>query len=124
MSNSGNLYNEEPFSSFLAGVLLTRREISNPEFCQLMNNFSETYDASIVGFDGADVPVLINDSGFRLINDYSDVIIIDNKKMTVEKYLNSIVTSRVREFFNLSPDVKKKNDDIFANIKKLVRKFR
>lgn len=116
---------DESFNSFLAGVLLTRKKIDNYSFFQLMNKLQNEYDITIVS-DATDIKLFLyfSDNDINMRNDYDDVIIINNKKMTVKEYLYSFTTPRVREFFGLNDDIysEKKQESISIPLVKALKK--
>lgn len=108
MPQDGGSWYEESFTSFLAGVLFTRRFISNFEFFELMNKFENLYSVSISSGEDMVVPIHLDDNGIYLNKNYDDIIVINKKKITVRDYLYSLTTSNVRTFFGI-PDVKDDN---------------
>lgn len=116
---------DESFNSFLAGVLLTRKKIDNYSFFQLMNKLQNEYDITIVS-DATDIKLFLyfSDNDINMRNDYEDIIIVNNKKMTVKEYLYSFTTPRVREFFGLNDDIyfEKKQESISIPLVKALKK--
>lgn len=96
---------DESFTSFLAGVLYTRRTITNFDFFELMNEFEKCYNVTIYSGDDIKIPIYLEDKGIRLQRDYSDIVVIDNNRITVKEYLYSLMTPNVQDFFRI-PDVK------------------
>lgn len=92
----------ESFNSFLAGVFLTNRKISNFEFYNAMKRFEKIYDVIVIGADDdIDLSVCLDDNNISLVNDYNDIIIVNDIKIRIEDYLYSFASPRVREFFNI-----------------------
>lgn len=90
------------FNSFLAGVLLTRSEISNFEFFEILGIFEKNY--AITSEDEENdiyLPICLSNKSISLIKKYDDIIVVDGKKTTVRNYLYGITTPEVREFFNI-----------------------
>lgn len=119
MSQDGDTCYEEAFSSFLAGVFLTRKRIKNYDFMALMNEFEEKYNVSILSL-GGDIylPIYFDDNEMVLYKDIDDVILVDGKEKVIRDYLYSFVTLRVREFFSI-PEIEVKEKKTFTLIKKL-----
>ena len=115
MHTGENQYMEEKFSSFVGGLFLTRRDISNFEFCELLNNFQDEYNVNIAD-DDLLVEIELTNNAMFLIDDYDDVIVYNNKKMSVKEYLYTITSLNVRNFFGLNYNLKQ-------DIKNLKRKL-
>lgn len=104
-----------PFSSFLAGVFLVRKDISDLELASLWTHFQN--EMNVEFSDELEDRGLIKlknfyyeDSGFHLGGKYDDVIFVGNNKYTVYEYLYGFTNELVRNYFNLpkkySPDFK------------------
>lgn len=124
MPQDGDLCCYESFNSFFAGVLLTRKKISNFDFCDLLNKFENYYNVCIISKEGdADIclSIYFDDNCITLINNYDEFITVNGREMTVASYLYSITSSRVREFFCLIPLEEKviKKDSFIKKIFKL-----
>lgn len=104
MPQDGDSRYEESFNSFLAGVLLTRKFINNFEFFNLMNSFEEHYNITVVSKQPElAVSIYFSDNGIGINKNFGDRIIINNKYMTIDNYLYSFTTPRVREFMGIPP---------------------
>jgi len=123
MPQDGESRYEESFTSFLAGVLYTRRAISNLEFFELMNRFENMYDVTIYSGEDIKIPIYLEDRGISLRKNYDDMVIVDNKKITVGNYLYSVTTPNVREFFGI-PDIKVKESVVKLNNPFIRRKLK
>jgi len=123
MPQDGESRYEESFTSFLAGVLYTRRAISNLEFFELMNRFENMYDVTIYSGEDIKIPIYLEDRGISLRKNYDDIVIDDNKKITVGNYLYSVTTPNVREFFGI-PDIKVKESVVKLNNPFIRRKLK
>ena len=73
--------NVENFSSFMAGVFLTRREISCSELSYLMNDYSIKMNSCIVEDD--------------------DYVNINNRDICFEDFLYSLTSNDVKVYFNI-----------------------
>lgn len=119
MPQDGDPRYEESFTSFLAGVLYTRKTISNLEFFELINRFEMMYNLNIISGDDMILPIYLDDNGIHLHKSYDEIIMVNKKSVTVKEYLYSSTTFRVREFLGI-PEVNVKVDNNF--VKKLFRK--
>lgn len=100
--DSGLYCYEEEFNSFLAGVFLTTNNIENSRFLNFMCNFEKRYNTSIVGYDDFEISIYVNEGCLYMDASYDDIITINGIEMTVEKYLYSLTSERVRNFFTIS----------------------
>jgi len=120
MPQDGDMLCYESFNSFLAGALLKKKKISNFDFCFEMNRFEELYNVSVIGLEGdGDIRLSIyfSDNDISLNNDYDSVVRIDGIDMTVNDYLYTFTTPRVREYFEISlRDNMEKNNSIIKKI--------
>lgn len=102
MPRDGIQRGEEYFNSFLAGVLLTKKSISNFEFFNLMQAFENNYNVDVISdSNDLNVSIYLDDTRIKLNNSFGDTIFINGKKVFVNDYLYSFTTPRVREFFNI-----------------------
>ena len=83
--------NVENFSSFMAGVFLTRREISCSELSYLMNDYSIKMNSCIVE----------DDDEFYMFNNF---IHFDNKKIFVNKLSHLIKSVIISKILNINKD--------------------
>ena len=81
--------NVENFSSFMAGVFLTRREISCSELSYLMNDYSIKMNSCIVE----------DDDEFYMFNNF---IHFDNKKIFVNKLSHLIKSVIISKILNIN----------------------
>ena len=91
--------NVENFSSFMAGVFLTRREISCSELSYLMNDYSIKMNSCIVE----------DDDEFYMFNNF---IHFDNKKIFVKEAYDDYVKIHTKDGMNL----KKKTMSHFESV--------
>jgi len=105
MPQDGMQRKEVSFNSFLAGVLLTKKCIDNFVFFNMMDTFERHYNVDVIS-DNSDlcVSIYLDDIKIKLNSEYSDVILVNSKKILVSDYLYSFTTPIVREFFNI-PDI-------------------
>lgn len=95
------------YSSFLAGVLLFKRDVANMEISMLQADFMNKTGVFFSEYDYDEEKMgdlyVYNQSGFHLIYDYDDIIAIDGKKNTVYGHLcnftNDLVISYLRKYF-------------------------
>ena len=97
--------NVENFSSFMAGVFLTRREISCSELSYLMNDYSIKMNSYIVE----------DDDEFYMFNNficfdhkkmfikvaYDDYVNINNIDICFENFLYDLTSNNVKVYFNI-----------------------
>ena len=112
----------ESFSSFLAGILLTRKRIKNFEFLTIMSDFERKYGVNIVGRNELNIRININNDSIYLPSNYDDFIIINKKKIYVKDYLYSSTSDRIREYFDI-PTITKNNNTVIPFVRKLIRDF-
>lgn len=124
MRKEGDSRYEESFNSFLAGMLLTRNCVNNFDFFNSMNLFSNIYNVDIVSIgEEINIPIYLDDNEIKLLRNIRDIVIINGREMSIESYLYSFTTPRVREFFHIPDLVSRENDrksKLFARI--LLRK--
>ena len=97
--------NVENFSSFMAGVFLTRREISCSELSYLMNDYSIKMNSCIVGDD--DEFYMFNnfihfDNKKIFVKEaYDDYVNINNRDICFEDFLYGLTSNDVKVYFNI-----------------------
>ena len=93
------------FSSFLAGFLLVKGDISYLEISNEMSRFQYSNDLIIVdpGFDFHKLKKLIvdDDFGIRLTLDYDKEYIDNGSLILVKDYLYNLTTEEIRRHFNI-----------------------
>lgn len=93
------------FSSFLAGFLLVKGDISYLEISNEMSRFQYSNDLIIVdpGFDFHKLKKLIvaDDFGIRLAFDYDKEYIDNGSLILVKDYLYNLTTEEIRRHFNI-----------------------
>lgn len=119
--NEKNEYREEKFSSFLGGIFLTRKTISNFDFFNLLEKFQYKYSVYIIDED-LNIMLDISNNTISLIDDYDTPVVYNNKKMTVRDYLYTITSSNVREFFGLDSDINQILNCGSLSMRKLLKK--
>ena len=106
-----------PFYSFLAGVFLTKQEVSYSELSFLMDDFTNKTGIYISDdnecFSEFDSFFEFNDKCLFVNCDYNTVIYINGCSMTFKNYLYSITSDEVKKYFNIC----KKNKFNFIKIK-------
>ena len=92
-------------SSFLAGFLLVKGDISYLEISNEMSRFQYSNDLIIVdpGFDFHKLKKLIvdDDFGIRLTLDYDKEYIDNGSLILVKDYLYNLTTEEIRRHFNI-----------------------
>jgi len=107
---------EVTFSSFLAGMLLLKKDIKYSEISLQMSLFQLNYNVDVV--DDEDLQfacyetdifsqlLFFDDNGIHLIKDYNDFEFVNNSLVTVYDYLYSITNDDIRKYFNIQSRVK------------------
>lgn len=98
------MISEVSFSSFLASILLIRREISYSDMNYLMVKFENENNIDIIGeCDDILSDLIICDDfehSLRLRKNYNEYILNDEKMITVYDYLEDITNDFVRKFLS------------------------
>ncbi|MGN1341868.1 MAG: hypothetical protein ACI4VL_01390 [Bacilli bacterium] len=93
------------FSSFLAGFLLVKGDISYLEISNEISRFQYSNDLIIVdpGFDFHKLKklIVVDDFGIRLILDYDKEYIDNGSLILVKDYLYNLTTEEIRRHFNI-----------------------
>ena len=93
------------FSSFLAGFLLVKGDISYLEISNEMSRFQYSNDLIIVdpGFDFHKLKklIVVDDFGIRLTLDYDKEYIDNGSLILVKDYLYNLTTEEIRRHFNI-----------------------
>lgn len=93
------------FSSFLAGFLLVKGDISYLEISNEMSRFQYSNDLIIVdpGFDFHKLKklIVVDDFGIRLALDYDKEYIDNGSLILVKDYLYNLTTEEIRRHFNI-----------------------
>lgn len=93
---------EITFTSFLAGVLLVKRDVGNLEFSELMAEFQNHYNVDFLEFDYDYTKlngIFCHDSfGLHLISNYTDKIISENVQCDMHTYLYEIADKEAISF--------------------------
>lgn len=100
MHNKMNNCESEMLSSFLGGLFLVRKSISNMEFLELLDKFQNYYNVNVID-DKMCISVGVDNSSLTLLNNYDDIIVYNKKKMFVRDYLYIIASKNVKEFFDI-----------------------
>lgn len=93
------------FSSFLAGFLLVKGDISYLEISNEMSRFQYSNDLIIVdpGFDFHKLKklIVVDDFGIRLTLNYDKEYIDNGSLILVKDYLYNLTTEEIRRHFNI-----------------------
>lgn len=93
------------FSSFLAGFLLVKGDISCLEISNEISRFQYSNDLIIVdpGFDFHKLKklIVVDDFGIRLALDYDKEYIDNGSLILVKDYLYNLTTEEIRRHFNI-----------------------
>lgn len=93
------------FSSFLAGFLLVKGDISYLEISNEISRFQYSNDLIIVdpGFDFHKLKklIVVDDFGIRLTLDYDKEYIDNGSLILVKDYLYNLTTEEIRRHFNI-----------------------
>ena len=107
------------FSSFLAGFLLVKGDISYLEISNEMSRFQYSNDLIIVdpGFDFHKLKklIVVDDFGIRLTLDYDKEYIDNGSLILVEDYLYNLTTEEIRRHFNIE---EKEIINIYTSVKR------
>ncbi len=96
---------EETFTSFLAGVLLTRRKISYLDLASEVARFEHVTGVQVTDYYGGELlsEVITFDSNvITLKNDYSGII---SSGEDVLSYLNKLSSEYVKRYFNIHTNI-------------------
>lgn len=100
------MINEISFSSFLAGMLLMRNEVSYSDINTLMIKFENENNTDIVGEcdDTLSDLIICNDFDLKLklIKDYDEYILYDGKMVTIYDYLNCITNEQIKKYLSIN----------------------
>ena len=96
-----------PFFSFLAGLFLVRREIDCSELSYIMNDFTDKTNIYIAD-DNDDFNMMndffnFNDKKIYVVNNYNDIIYVNNSRITFGDYLYDMTTCEIRDYFGIPP---------------------
>lgn len=107
------------FSSFLAGFLLVKGDISYLEISNEMSRFQYSNDLIIVdpGFDFHKLKklIVVDDFGIRLTLDYDKEYIDNGSLILVKDYLYNLTTEEIRRHFNIE---EKEIINIYTSVKR------
>lgn len=107
------------FSSFLAGFLLVKGDISYLEISNEMSRFQYSNDLIIVdpGFDFHKLKklIVVDDFGIRLTLDYDKEYIDNGSLILVKDYLYNLTTEEIRRHFNIE---EKEIINIYTSLKR------
>lgn len=107
------------FSSFLAGFLLVKGDISYLEISNEMSRFQYSNDLIIVdpGFDFHKLKklIVVDDFGIRLALDYDKEYIDNGSLILVKDYLYNLTTEEIRRHFNIE---EKEIINIYTSVKR------
>lgn len=107
------------FSSFLAGLLLVKGDISYLEISNEMSRFQYSNDLIIVdpGFDFHKLKklIVVDDFGIRLTLDYDKEYIDNGSLILVKDYLYNLTTEEIRRHFNIE---EKEIINIYTSVKR------
>ena len=96
-----------PFFSFLAGLFLVRKEINYSELSYIMNDFTSKtniyIDDDCGDFNLMNDFVYFNDKKLYIINNYNDIIYVNNSRITFGDYLYDMTTCEIRDYFGIPP---------------------
>lgn len=117
-----------PFSAFLAGVLLVKKNITNMEFSILCSDFEQKMnvvfmsEAEDFNLSKLNKFYYLSADGIHLNGDYGDKVNIDNKKYSFYECLYGFTNQVVRSYFSNLPPVYDPNYvfniDVLANRKR------
>lgn len=107
------------FSSFLAGFLLVKGDISYLEISNEMSRFQYSNDLIIVdpGFDFHKLKklIVVDDFGIRLTLNYDKEYIDNGSLILVKDYLYNLTTEEIRRHFNIE---EKEIINIYTSVKR------
>lgn len=97
--------NVENFSSFMAGVFFTRREISYSELSYLMNDYSIKMNSYIVEDDDKFYMfnnfIYFDNKKIFIKEAYDDYVNINNRDICFEYFLYGLTSNDVKVYFNI-----------------------